>query len=202
MAEEPQQLKSDIEGTRSQLSADLDALSDRVNPSNVAQRQVDKAKAGVVGVKDRLMGSAHDAADSVGDAASATGDRAGRGVSQVTSRTQGNPLAAGLIAFGAGLLLSALIPASAKETEAAGTLVETAKDKGQPLIDEAKDVASDIGGSLGEHAEDAVAQVKDSAQEAVGTVQADARDAVGTVRDHGTSAAENVKGSAQDAKNS
>jgi len=201
VAEEPQQLKHDIEGTRSQLSADLDALTDRVSPSNVAHRQVDKAKAGVVGVKDRIMGSAHDAADGVRDAASSA-PTAGDGVAQVKSRAQGNPLAAGVIAFGAGLLLSSLFPASAKETEAARTLVETAKDKGQPLLDEAKSVASDVGGSLGEHAKQAAAQVKETATDAAGTVQADARDAAGTVKDHGTSAAGNVKGSAQDAAKS
>lgn len=202
MAEEPQQLKTEIEGTRSQLSADLDALTERVNPSNVAQRQVDKAKAGVVGVRDRIMGSAHDAADTVKDTASSTGGAAGGGVAQVKGRAQGNPLAVGVIAFGAGLLLSALFPASAKETEATRNLVETAKEEGAPLLDEAKSVASDIGGRLGEHAKDAAASVKETAAGAASTVQADAKDAAGTVKDHGTSAAADVRGSAQDAAHS
>ncbi|WP_432561669.1 DUF3618 domain-containing protein [Kineococcus sp. SYSU DK003] len=207
MAEEPEQLKHDIEGTRSQLSADLDALSDKISPSNVAHRQVEAAKASVAGVRDRIMGSAHDAADSVKGAAdsvkgaaSSSGDAAGGGVAKAKSKAQGNPLAAGVIAFGAGWLLSSLFPASAKETEATRALVETAKDKGQPLLQEAKSMASEVGSSLGEHAKEAAAQVKETAQDAAGTVQEDARSAAGTVQEQGRESAGNVKGSAQDAR--
>ncbi|PRY10550.1 DUF3618 domain-containing protein [Kineococcus rhizosphaerae] len=194
MAEEPEQLRHDIEGTRSQLSSDLDALSDRLAPSNIAQRQVDKAKASVTGVKDRVFGSAHDAADSVRDAAGDARGGAADGKAAVRRKAQGNPLAAGLIAFGAGWLISSLLPASDKETEAAGSLVEKVKDS--PLLKEAKATTSDIGSSLGEHAKDAAASVKETAQGAAATVQDDARDAAGTVKDHGTQAAQDVKDTA------
>ena len=204
MAEEPQQLKQDIEGTRSQLSTDLDALTDRLAPSNIAQRQVDKAKAnvatGIAGVKDRILGSDDDAstgvAGSVQGAAQSGRDAVGDAPSAVKRRTRGNPMAAGLIAFGAGWLLSSLIPASEKETEAVGALAEKAKTDGQPLLEEAKATVSDIGGSLGEHAKESAAAVKDTAQDAAGTVQDEARDAAGTVKDHGTSAAQDVKNNA------
>lgn len=206
MAEEPQQLKQDIEGTRSQLAGDLDALTDRLNPSNVAQRQVDKAKAnvatGIAGVKDRILGSDDDDTDgglagSVRDAAHSGRSSAGDGTAKVKQRTRGNPLAAGLIAFGAGWLISSLIPASDKETKAAGALVEKATTDGQPLLEEAKATAGDIGGSLGEQAKDAAASVKAKAQTAAGSVQEDARGAAGTVKDHGTSAAQDVAGTAK-----
>jgi hypothetical protein len=210
MAEEPQQLKQDIEGTRSQLSTDLDALTERLSPSNVAQRQVDKAKAnvatGIAGVKDRILGSDDDDDDtgvagslqsSVQGAAQSGRDAVGNAPTAVKQRTKGNPLAAGLIAFGAGWLISSLIPASDKETKAVGALAEKAKTEGQPLLEEAKATASDIGGSLGAHAKEAAASVKEKAQDAAGSVQEDARGAAGTVKDHGTSAAQDVKDTAK-----
>ncbi|WP_380172180.1 DUF3618 domain-containing protein [Kineococcus sp. DHX-1] len=199
MAEEPQQLKHDIEGTRSQLSTDLDALTDRLDPSNVAHRQVEKVRAsvgsGIAGVKDRVLGTADDVRGSVGDTAGSARSGVADGGAAVKGRTRGNPVAAGLIAFGAGWLISSLLPASEKETDAAGTLVEKAKEA--PLLDEVKAGASDVGSSLGEKAKDAAASVKETAQEAAGTVRSDAQDAAGTVKDHGTSAAQEVQDTAR-----
>ncbi|MGI4894130.1 MAG: hypothetical protein ACRYF3_03335, partial [Janthinobacterium lividum] len=99
-------------------------------------------------------------------------------------------------AFGAGWLISSLLPASAKEAAAVGSLAQKVQEQGQPLIAQAKSVASDIGGSLGEHAKDAAASVKASAQDAAGSVQEDARGAAGAVQDQGAGAARTVKDSA------
>ncbi len=168
MAEEPQQLKHDIEGTRSQLSTDLDALTDRLDPSNVAHRQVEKVRAsvgsGIAGVKDRVLGTADDVRGSVGDTAGSARSGVADGGAAVKGRTRATPWRAGLIAFGAGWLISSLLPASEKETDAAGTLVVKAKEA--PLLDEVKAGASDVGSSLGEKAKDAAASVKETAQEA------------------------------------
>ena len=49
------------------------------------------------------------------------------------AKAEGNPLAAGLIAFGAGLLISGLIPSSQKEQQAVSTLQE----KAEPLKEQA-----------------------------------------------------------------
>jgi uncharacterized protein YjbJ (UPF0337 family) len=57
-------------------------------------------------MKDRVMGGAEDAAGSVREGVSAAGetvtDSASDAAVAVKEKTQGNPLAAGLIAFGAG----------------------------------------------------------------------------------------------------
>src|SRR3546814_18439061 len=58
---------------------------------------------------------------------------------------EGSPLAAGLVAFGAGMVISALIPASEKEAQLASRAVATAKEQAQPLVEEAKSVGQDIG---------------------------------------------------------
>ena len=44
MASEPKQLEQEIALTREQLRKDVDALVDRVSPTRVAQRQVDRIR--------------------------------------------------------------------------------------------------------------------------------------------------------------
>ena len=64
-------------------------------------------------------GGLHQATDAAGNALHDAGEAIADAPRQVAAKTQGNPLAAGLIAFGAGLLVSSLIPPSEKEREAA-----------------------------------------------------------------------------------
>jgi len=95
-------------------------------------------------------------------------------------------LAAALVAFGAGMLLSALIPASEKEARVAGQAVEAAKEHGQPVIEEAKSVGQQIGADLKESATESAQQVKDTAQESVATVKAEGQSSAQTVKDDAT----------------
>ncbi len=60
------------------------------------------------------------------------------------------------MAFAAGLVVAAVIPASSKEKE----LAEDIKEKAQPLVDEATDVAKTIGQDLKEPAQEAFAAVR------------------------------------------
>src|SRR3712207_312417 len=107
-------------------------------------------------------------------------------VSSTQDRVQGSPLAAGLVAFGAGMVIASLIPASQREADAAHRVVETAKDKGQPLLDDAKQAGQQLGQDLKERATDAAQQVKDSATESAQQV-----------KDEAQSSAESVKSEAQ-----
>ncbi|WP_432504111.1 DUF3618 domain-containing protein [Kineococcus arenarius] len=228
----PEQIETEIAGTRSALSADLDELTDRLSPSNVAQRQADKVKDKATGFKDRVMGSAHDAADSVmgsahdaadsvrgkaGDVRHRAGDTgggvreragsvregaagsAGDAKGAVTSKTRGNPLAAGVIAFGAGWLLSSLLPASEKEAQATSKAVDAAKEHGGGVVEAAKGVVSDVRGNLQEQATQAAQHVADTAKEGVEAVRSDAQGAAAHVKEHGQSAAGEVKEHGQSA---
>ena len=116
---DPDQIRADIERTRAELSHNVDTLGDTVNPRNIASRQVDKVKDKARTVRDAIMGSPDDPYDhgragdlqaTVQDGASAVGDAVSNAPSVAKRKTRGNPLAAGLIAFGAGLLVSSLIP--------------------------------------------------------------------------------------------
>jgi hypothetical protein len=186
---DPEELRTEIEQTRVNLSQNVNALGEAVTPGAIARRQVDKVKGAGVGVKDRIMGSADDArssvSGSVGGSASSLGDSAGNVQQAAVRKAQGNPLAAGLIALGAGWLVGSLLPASDKERQAAATV----KEKAQPVVSEAQSVAKDAAQNLQQPAQDAVESVKTTAQ-----------DAAETVRAEGQTAGQDVKASVQDSK--
>src|SRR4051812_4996795 len=112
MSTEADRIRDEIENTRADLSADVDALTEHVSPTRVAQRQADKVRTTVGGLRERVMGAASDAADSTGSRLSSVGDSASDLPQQARGRIEGSPLAAGVIAFGAGLLAAALLPSS------------------------------------------------------------------------------------------
>jgi ElaB/YqjD/DUF883 family membrane-anchored ribosome-binding protein len=190
-AEELSTTPEDIEATRASLSRDIDELSDKVSPARVVQRRKEAVKGRFSSTRDKVMGSARQGSGSAGSAVSsaqgAVGDGARRTVDTVEARVEGNPLAAGLVAFGAGMLISALLPASEAEQRAADNLVEAAKEHGAPVVDEAKAVAQDVGSNLGEQAKQAADEVRSTAQDSVQTVKGDASSSAQTVRDDATS---------------
>lgn len=185
MTDSPEAIRAEIERTRADLGSDVDALADKVTPSKIVDRQKSKLHGAVRSVRDRVMGVADDA----GSTASHLAHRAGDAAHDAGHAAKGNPLAVGLVAFGAGLVLASLIPPSRAERDAAAA----AKDKAAPLLDEAKDVAHDIVADLKEPASEAVDAVKDRAAEAVQHVKDDSADAASTVRDRAQDAGETVR---------
>ena len=221
---DPDQIRREIERTQLALSTDVDALTEKVTPSRIAQRRVDRVRGTARGWKDRVMGSepvssaavsggygsgpgvsdraqhlagsasdrisdtAQSAASTVSDTASTVGDAVQQTPQAVVRQTRGNPLAAGLIAFGAGWLVSSLLPASQREQELAEQAKQHASEIGQPLLDAAKDAATEMRDNL-----------QEPAQQAVESVRATATDAGRTVTEEGRSAAQDVQDHAQDA---
>ncbi len=135
-------------------------------------------------VRDHVMGAADSGSSSAGDATSSVHDAVTGAPGQVKQQAQGNPIAAGVFAFGADMLLSSLFPASQPEAQAAAAV----KEQAQPLVDEVTDAATD-----------AASNVQEPAQQALESVKSTASDAVDTVKEEGTSAAGDVKDQAQDA---
>ena len=132
-----------------------------------------------------VQGAASSAAGTVQDAASTAVGAVQEAPQAIRRQTRGNPLAAGLIAFGAGWLVSSLLPASRREQELADQAKQVSQEKVQPA---AQQVAAEVKENLREPAQQAVESVKSTAQ--------DAKD---TVTDEGRSAAQDVQGRAQDA---
>jgi len=176
---DPDAIRADIERTRAGLSQDVNALGEAVSPGNVARHQVNKVAGAAGSLKDRVMGSAEGATSSAGDTASDLGDRASRVTRGARRKTQGNPLAAGLIALGAGWLLGSMLPATDKERDAAAAV----KEKAQPVLEEAQSVAQESAERLKEPAKESLAAVKETAQSAVETVTDEGQSAVQGVRD-------------------
>jgi len=210
----PDELKADIEQTRANLARNTDLLADKVRPSSVIHRRTEAVKGGFTSLKDRVMGGGSDMASDFGDRASSMGssvsgkasdvassasdtasnvastvsDAASRAPQQLRRQTQGSPLGAGLIAFGAGLLVAGLIPASEREQQAATQL----KERAEPVLDRVKEEAKSGAGELKE-------QLAPQAQQAVEAVKQTASDAAQQTADDAKGAAADVRGSATDA---
>lgn len=192
MSENPDVIRADIEATRARLGTNVDAVADKVTPSHIVQRQTDKVKDAVFGVKDKVMGVADHASGNLSHAGSSLSDAGaaiGEAPSQLKNKAQGNPLAAGIIAFGAGLLISSLIPASEKEREAADAL----KSAAEPLTTELTDAAKEVAGGLKEPAQEAFENVKSTATEATEHVKAEGQDAASDIKARAADAKDNVQ---------
>ena len=185
------EINREIERTRAHLGQNLDELGDKVSPGQVMERKKQAARSRVAGWKDSIMGSASQAGSSVSGSASGAvhgiGDTASGAVESVQARAEGNPLAAGVIAFGAGMLLSSLFPATRAEQRLAQQGVDAAKEHGQPVIDEAKAMAGDMGGQLKETAAAGAEEVKTSAQESAQNLKEEGRDSAQQVKDQQSS---------------
>jgi uncharacterized protein YjbJ (UPF0337 family)/ElaB/YqjD/DUF883 family membrane-anchored ribosome-binding protein len=131
---------------------------------------------------DAVKGKASDLGDRAGQAAHSAADSVRATPQKVAQQTQGNPLAAGVIAFGVGLLAASLIPPTELEKRAGQQIKDNAGDLTDKVKETAQEMKGDISGTV---------------QEAVGQVKETAKDAAATTRDEAKSSA---KGAAGDAK--
>lgn len=190
---DPDEIRANIERTRSELGSDVDALADKVTPSKVVDREKEKLRGRVESVKDRVFGAASDTKDAVHGAAGSAGGSLSDAPRKVADKAQGNAVAVGLIAFGAGLLAASLIPASDKEKQ----LAAQAKEAAEPAIEGAKHVAQDIAQDLKEPAQDAAQAVQETARDAAESVRSTATDEAQSVRSDAQDARDAVQGEAQ-----
>jgi hypothetical protein len=206
-----EELRRDIERTRDGLGETFDAIGNRVSPGRIVQRRKDAVRyrfhrmkdsvmgtaqesygstvGHVGGVADSARGAAHDVADRAGSMATSAADTIGDAPQAVRRQTQGNPLAAGLIAFGGGLLLAALLPASDQEQHAASAL----QDHLEPLRERAIEAGQEIKGNLQESAQEAVESVKETATSAADELKGQAESATAAVKEQTQSATKEVK---------
>ena len=188
MGQTTEELNTDIAGTRQALAENLDALQDKVSPSAVVQRRKDAMTGKVRGLGSRIMGSAHSTAEGgsgvVSGSAGAVRDRASDLTDTATDKVEGSPLAAGLVAFGVGVVVAGLIPASEAESRGARQVVDASKASG--VVDAAKSAGQDLAANLGDQAGEAVQEVKGTAQEGVDRVKGQASDSADRVRNEGS----------------
>ncbi|MEV4122685.1 DUF3618 domain-containing protein [Micromonospora sp. NPDC049645] len=204
MSTDPDQIRREIEATRNSLSSDVDALAYKVSPSRIVDDRKQRARSALQNVRDKVMGTASDLGHGTGHAAHSVGDRASSAASSVSDaahsaaatvndaahsaprvirqKSQGNPLAAGLIAFGVGWLASSLIPASRREQQAATQV---------------KAKVSEHSGAVKEKLGEVASELREPVQQAAESVRSTAQDAVHAVKDDTKSAANDVKDQAR-----
>ena len=189
MGQSAEELRREIEYTRDDLGQTLDAIGDRVSPGRIVERRKNRVVNGLTSVRDRVMGTASDAGHAIGDTGRRHRRHAQRGPDAVVQQTQGSPLVAGAVAFGVGVLMASVFPATAKEQEVADQL----KDKAQPLADDLKQTGQEIAEHLKEPAREAVESVKQAATEGQQAVTETANDAADSTRQAAHEGTETVR---------
>jgi len=171
MGTEQDQLKAEIDRTRAELGSNVDTLTDRVSPSRVVERRMQSARDAARGVRSTVMGAPSSAASELqGMGGSAT--------STVRQKAAGNPLAAGLVAFGGAWLVSSLIPSSQREQQLASDTKDFAQDHAEPIKQEVQRAVSEGASGLKDQAQSAAQSVKQTATDAADRVKESATQAV------------------------
>ena len=196
MGQDTEELKRDIEHTRADMSTTLDAIGDRVTPGRVVERNKNKVKNTVGSVRDRVMGTAHDAKSALTDTASSAGESASSGIETVKgasdavrSHTQGAPLVTGAIAFGIGFLVAAAFPASASEKDTSAKVVDAL----EPVKSQLTEAAHEVADHLKEPMKETADAVKTAATDGVDAVKSAAQDASEATKDQAKGSVEKVK---------
>jgi ElaB/YqjD/DUF883 family membrane-anchored ribosome-binding protein len=207
--QQPEELRRDIARTRADMDQTLAQIEDRVSPSRIKDRQVDRLRGRWQRTREAVMGSEgpdmSQRADRVGDqmsvrasemterasdAAQHAVDQARHAPERVEEMTRGNPLAAGIIAFGLGALAGSLAPSSTPERELARGLRDEFEE---PLREELQRAGEDVKQDLQEHAQQAVEETKQTAQSAAERTTDEARGRAEHVRGEAERAAEHVQ---------
>ncbi|GAA4811231.1 DUF3618 domain-containing protein [Streptomyces ziwulingensis] len=199
MGTTPDELRTDVENRRAHLAHTVDRLAEKVTPRKVARRQAAAARSRLTGMKESVMGTARETTGGVTDTAQGVaagagqaagslagtakettgqvGDALAQAPTQVKEQTKGSPLAAGVIAFGAGMLAAALLPPTKAEERASGVLREHAGEFVEPVKQQATRAAQEVKEELRQPAADAVENVKSTARDAARTTEDEARTA-------------------------
>jgi gas vesicle protein len=215
MGQSPAELRREIEQTRADLGETLEAIGERVSPGRIVHRRTERVKRGFVSVKEAVMGSATDAYESAGrgvegaasraqSAAQSTAhearDLAGTAADQVREapqvirrQTRGNPIAAGLVAFGGGLLVAAAFPPTEPEQRWSTAIT----DRLEPLKEQAQEAAQEVKEGVTEAASGAAQEVKGQTMQAAEAVKDQARQAADQVQSEAQTAADTVKDQAR-----
>jgi hypothetical protein len=182
----PEEIERQIDITRASLRTDVDALGEKVSPSKVVQRRVESVRGTATSLKDRIMGSndpdsggLRAAGDSIQSGVSSAKDAVSSAPDKARRRTQGNPLAAGVIAFGIGWLVSSLAPASRPEQE----LARLAEDKAGDLVEPLQEAAREVGDSMKDPLRQSAHELQQTASDAAGATADDAKAAAHRLAD-------------------
>jgi hypothetical protein len=190
MGKSASEVRSEVEDPRQDTSETIDAVADHTTAGADHQTPPRPMSDGWRSVRQRVMGraqetaggasdTAHGLAGSARDTSGSVVEGARQAPDTILEQTQGNPIAAGLVAFGGGLLVASLLPPSEAEQQVAGRVLE----KAQPVRDEFQRAEQEVADDLRSTAQQGAEQVKQRASEAAGIVQEDVRSSAGSVKE-------------------
>ena len=194
MGQSAEELRAEIEATRTDLGDTMDAIGDRVSPSRMVERRKNRMALGARRLRDRVMGTVHDATDAGTDRASQAAGAMREAPELVRERTAGNPILAGAVALGVGFLVASLLPVTEAEEQAAPQLTATM----EPVKDALSEAGHDVVEHLKEPAKAALGEVQDVAQDHAASVVEQAKTAAHDTADTGRKVAEDMKDQARD----
>jgi uncharacterized protein DUF3618 len=187
------ELRREAELERARMGETLEAIGDRLSPERMVERRKAAMGQGFRRMREAVMGSpeyvepvvrtgresASSAMSSAADTARSVADKVQHAPEAMTNRTAGNPLAAGLIAFGAGLLIASAFPSTRTEQR----LAETAQPQLEKAKAELRDAGQQVTGDLRETAKSAVQETASGGRDAMTNVTDEARSSAQTVAD-------------------
>jgi hypothetical protein len=187
MGKAPDQIEAEIEQTRAELADDVDRLADKTSPRRIARRRGQRIATAVRNAKDRFMGTSSESTENVQGRARAAGqavqEKAGGAAEAVKStpdrvmrQTEGNPMAAGLIAFGGGLLIGSLLPTSQAERQSAQRVSEQVGEIAEPVKEALAESTERIKDEAMGATKAATEEVKETAAQAARTTGEEGRD--------------------------
>jgi hypothetical protein len=199
MAQSTEEVRRDIESTRQDLSRDVDALSEKVSPGRIVQRRVEGTKGRLNSWKEKVMGAGgtSDTSGSIGSTNSSISEKVSDMPETMRRQTEGNPLAAGLVAFAGGWLVSSLLPATRAEEQAAQAVQEKSSELTEPVKQQLSEAAGEMKANLHDSAQQSVQAVKDTAADAAATVKEEGTAAASSIKDEAHNSAQQVNTTCQ-----
>jgi len=178
------------------MGSTLEAIGDRVSPERMVERRKAAVGRGFRKARDTIMGSrdyeeprlahmkdqmkdqAATVKDQAANAVSAAADRVQHAPEMLAEQTRGNPLAAGLVVFGAGMLVATIFP----ETRTEQRLVDAAQPQLQHATGELKDAGRELAQDARQLGQEATQEVRAAGSEAAETVKQQAQTSTEQVR--------------------
>ena len=188
------ELRRDAEHQRERMGDTLEAIGDRLSPERIVERRKAAVGRRLRSVKEAVMGSAdydefegdrgglreraEGMASSTSDALQGVTQRVQQAPQAIAGQARGNPLAAGLVAFGFGALFATVLPRTRTEQH----LVQEARPQLESAAEELKEVGRGIASDAKERTSSAVAEVKAAGESATESVRDQARESAEHMR--------------------
>jgi hypothetical protein len=182
------ELRRDAQHQRERMGDTLEAIGDRLSPERIVERRkaavgrrLRRAKETVMGSPDYdefdrtgngLRGRAEGMASSASDALQSASQQVQQAPQAIAAQARGNPLAAGLVAFGVGALLATAFPKTRTEQQ----LVQEARPQLDSAAEELKNVGRAVASDAKERTTSAAAEVKAAGESAAESVRDQARE--------------------------